>query len=248
MTKLYDKSCFWHWNFAHRGLHDVENGLPENSLAAFKAARDAGYGAELDVQLSKDGQVMVFHDDTLKRVCNEDGAVHDYTKDELQKFSLSGLPHTIPLFTEVLDEFGKGSGPLIVEIKTCKNFPELCQKTYDILKKYSGIYCVESFNPLIVKWFKDHAPEIFRGQLVCQESGYDVINVKFVRKLLVNCAFAFLGKPDFIAYENVKRPKHVMRLVEKGAMLIGWTSRVPDIDQEKNDAVIFEKYRPAPRY
>jgi len=248
MTKQFDKSCFLHWNFAHRGLHNLEKGIPENSLAAFIAARDAGYGAELDVQLSKDGQVMVFHDDTLKRVCGEEGAVGDYTKDELQTFSLCGLPHTIPLFTDVLEEFGKGNSPLIVEIKNGPKLNELCQKTYDILKNYPGVYCIESFNPLMVKWFKDHAPEVFRGQLACSEKGYDVIKVKLARKLLANCAFTFLNKPDFIAYENVERPKRVMKLHEKGTMLVAWTSRTPDVDQKLNDAVIFEQYCPEARY
>ena len=77
--KRFDKSHFWHINFAHRGLHDLNKGIPENSLAAFRAAAEAGYGAELDVQLSKDGEVVVFHDDTLNRVCGIKGRVADFT-------------------------------------------------------------------------------------------------------------------------------------------------------------------------
>ena len=132
--KLFDKEKFWHINFAHRGLHDMKKGIPENSLAAFRAAVEAGYGAELDVQLSKDGQVVVFHDDTLKRVCGVEGDVVDYDYEDLRKMSLNGTGETIPLFTEVLKIFEKGIGPLIVELKTGKRNKELCRKTYEILK------------------------------------------------------------------------------------------------------------------
>ncbi len=251
---------FFHWNYAHRGLHDIENKVPENSLRAFALAAEAGYGAELDVQLSKDGQVVVFHDDDLKRVCGIDKRVDEFTFEELNKMSLLGTDQTIPLFTEVLEVFGKGDGPLIVELKTGPNNNELCKKTYDILKTYKKDFCIESFNPFIVKWFKDNAPEIFRGQLATYPEAYGNTYPKLFCNMLSNCKFTFMNKPDFIAYYNFadakenaktslrKRPKAIARLREKGTMLLAWTSRNPDIDQEKNDGVIFEKYRPSTKY
>ena len=244
-----EKAKFTHWNYAHRGLHTADKTVPENSLPAFKAAAEAGYGAELDVQLSKDGQVVVFHDDTLNRVCGVDARVDAYDYNELKNMSLCGTAEGIPLFTEVLEAFGKGTGPLIVELKTGPKNDELCRKTYEILKSYPGVYCIESFDPFIVNWFKKNAPEIVRGQLATKAEDYVKDGrSRFVAKLLADCAFSVLNKPDFIAYQNIERPKAVRRQAEKGVLLFAWTSRTPDVDQKTNDGVIFELYRPDTRY
>ncbi len=251
---------FYHWNYAHRGLHDIDNGVSENSLMAFELAAKAGYGAELDVQLSKDGKVVVFHDDDLKRVCGIDKRVDEFTFEELNKMSLLETEQTIPLFTEVLETFEKGSGPLIVELKSGPRNTELCEKTYDILKTYKRDFCIESFNPFIVKWFKDNAPEIFRGQLATFPESYKGVAPKIAWSLLARCAFTIINKPDFIAYYNFgdekenaktklkKRPKVLRYLRNKGILLVAWTSRIPDVDQKENDAVIFENYRPTTKY
>ena len=100
--------------YAHRGLHNSERA--ENSMSAFRAAVEAGYGIELDVRLSKDGKLVVFHDDTLDRVCGREGKVIDFTAEELATFSLSGTSDGIPLFTDVLS-LVDGKIPLLVEIK-----------------------------------------------------------------------------------------------------------------------------------
>jgi len=242
--KNFTKENFYHFNFAHRGLYDNNNSIPENSLAAFRAAVSAGYGMELDVQLSKDGEVVVFHDDDLKRVCGVDAPVDSLTLKELKELRLLGTEEQIPLFTEVLEVTEKGKGALIVELKTGHRNKELCQKTLDILKEYKGVYCVESFNPAIVNWFKKNAPEIFRGQLAAHKESYMPKHSKFVAKLLSECWFAVINKPDFIAYENVERPARIEKLRKKGILLVAWTSKVPDVDQAKNDIVIFEQYRP----
>lgn len=242
-TVKTDKSIFWHRNFAHRGLHVNDDGIPENSIAAFKAAVDAGYGIELDVQLSKDGQVVVFHDDTLNRVCGVDGRVDAYDYGELRQMSLLGTGERIPLFTEVLKILEKGSGPLICELKNGPRNNELCEKTYAILQTYAGDYCIESFNPFIVNWFRKKAPDVFRGQLATAPKNYDGFK-NLVRWLLGNVWFSLINKPDFVAYENIQRPPHVLRLRKKGVMLVAWTSRTPDVDQAQNDAVIFEHYQP----
>ncbi|MBR2696308.1 MAG: glycerophosphodiester phosphodiesterase [Parasporobacterium sp.] len=246
--RLFDKSFFWHVNFAHRGLHDLSKGIPENSLAAFRAAAEAGYGAELDVQLSKDDKVVVFHDDDLKRVCGINGTIADYTYEELSKMSLCGTKETIPLFSDVLDIFKEKGGPLLVELKTGKRNVELCEKTYALLKTYPGVYCIESFNPFIVNWFRKNAPEIFRGQLAEGPGGYRGVVPRFVAHMLSYCRLSFLNKPDFIAYELGKRPKRILRMKEKGRMLFAWTSRSPETDQNENDAIIFEHYLPPLKY
>ena len=102
--------------YAHRGLHDNETDAPENSMNAFKKAIDAGYGIELDVQLTKDRIPVVFHDETLKRVCGVDGRVRDYTYEELQQFRLCRSDERIPLFSDFL-KLVDGKVPLIIEIK-----------------------------------------------------------------------------------------------------------------------------------
>ena len=111
------KAPFSGWCYAHRGLHSPDKSVPENSLAAFAAAADAGYGMELDVQLSKDGEVVVFHDDTLDRVTGVAGRVDAFDWAELKEMPLCGTGHHMPLFTEVLATVA-GRTPLIVELKS----------------------------------------------------------------------------------------------------------------------------------
>ena len=155
-------------NFAHRGLHTADKSIPENSLAAFDAACRKGYGSELDVQLSSDGKVFVFHDDLLDRVTGTAGVAEYQPWSALKDLKLCGTDETIPLFEDVLKTVD-GRAPLIVELKSTERYPELCEKTLDFLlasREETGLdFCVESFDPRIVKWFKDNAPLIVRGQL-----------------------------------------------------------------------------------
>ena len=133
---------------AHRGLFDNDNGIPENSLPAFVRAYEHGFGIEPDVQMSKDGALVVFHDDDLKRMTGIDGKLVDYTLEELRSFRLIGTDCVIPTFEEFLA--AANGVNLVVEIKTHDNIGEVEQKTYDMLKTYKGRYCVESFNPFII--------------------------------------------------------------------------------------------------
>ena len=217
------KAPFLGRNFAHRGLHSRDKSVPENSLKAFELASAAGYGMELDVQLTRDGQVVVFHDDDLRRVCGVEGKVWDYTFSELQKFPLCGTEERIPLFSDVLNTVG-GRGAIICELKNGPHNRELCRKTYDLLAAYPGEVCIESFNPLIVSWFRFHAPELLRGQLS-------------------HCLLNFIARPQFIAYKLVKRPLSVRFAECLGAMKVAWTSHEPR-NEKGQDAVIFEFYRP----
>lgn len=185
--------------YAHRGLHDGNNKIPENSLPAFQLAKDKGYGYELDVQLTKDRKVVVFHDETIDRVTDHIGNVRDYTFDDLQQIGLAGTNEHIPLFTDVL-ALMDGKAPIIVEIKIHENCNEVCTAVNAILKDYTGPYCIESFDPVAVQWYKKHQPDIIRGQLstkLNKETKSHNIAYFLVAKLLVN----FLGRPDFIAYE-----------------------------------------------
>lgn len=239
------KAPFMHRNFAHRGLHTEDRSIPENSLAAFEAAAVRGYGIELDVQLSKDGQVVVFHDDTLNRVCGVDARVDEKTYEELQTLRLCGTEYTIPLFSEVL-ACVNGRGPLIVELKNGKRNKELCEKTYALLKAYAGDYCIESFQPSIVAWFRFHAGEVLRGQLAMPASYYRGIP-KVFGEMAGNCMMDFISRPQFIAY-CIGEKSFWVRMAEKmGAMSVAWTSH-DQKNEEGNDAVIFEYYEPEITY
>ena len=234
-------------NYTHRGLHSRDRSVPENSLPAFRQAAREGYGIELDVRLSKDGEVVVFHDDTLDRVCGVHARVDELSWDELRTLRLYGTKEQIPLFSDVLRSID-GAEALIVEIKNGPRNRELCEKTKALLDGYRGNVCIESFNPLIVAWFRVHARHLVRGQLATSLSDYtrdgQPVAAGFV---LHNTLLNFLSRPQFIAYRIGRRPPLVRLCTALGALNIGWTSHEPR-SERTHDAVIFEFYRPRQRY
>lgn len=236
------KAPFVGRNYAHRGLHSEDKSVPENSLEAFRLAGRAGYGAELDVRLTKDGQVVVFHDDTLDRMCGVHARVDEKSYDELKLLSLCGTSQRIPLLTEVLEIYG-GRGPLIVELKNGSRNRELCEKTYAILSDYPGEVCVESFNPKIVRWFRFHAKDLVRGQLATTARDYNDALSKRTIFMLSHCLMNFMSRPQFISYRIGHRPLSVRLAEAMGAMRFGWTAYNERAERGR-DGVIFEFYRP----
>ena len=232
--------------FAHRGLHGGD--VPENSLPAFAAACEAGYGIELDVRFSKDGSLMVFHDDDLQRMCGDSRRPEQLTVTELQALSLGGTTERIPTFAEVL-RLVDGRVPLLVEIKSCQNIYALTDATLDMLKRYTGEYIVESFNPLALLRLRQKAPEIIRGQLVASredtEKGTSFAKAVALSGLLANV----LSRPDFVAYNIADKhspapwvQRHVYR-----TPMAAWTVRDAAqlaLARKRGDAVIFEQVRP----
>lgn len=189
--------------YAHRGLHQNKNIAPENSMAAFKLAVENNYGIELDVQLTKDQIPVVFHDASLKRVCGIDKNVSDCTYEEIQSFTLYHSKEKIPHFKDFLDLID-GRVPLIVELKGESNTDTLASTVASYLDNYKGVYCVESFNPLLILWYKKNRPHIVRGQLVIQSSGKErSFKIKIRDFMLGNLLFNFMTKPDFIAYHHL---------------------------------------------
>lgn len=233
-------------NIAHRGLHSRDKSVPENSLEAFRLAAEAGYAIELDVQLSKDGEVVVFHDDTLDRVCSVHARVDELTLAELKALHLCGTQETIPLFTEVLSVV-RGRSAIVCELKDGKRNRELCRKTYDIISSYNGDICIESFNPMIVGWFRVHAKDLLRGQLAMPMREYPESMSRPVVFALSHTLFNCIARPQFIAYKIGSRPVTVRLSELLGAMRIGWTSHEPR-NEKGRDAVIFEYYKPKLRY
>ncbi|MBE5777936.1 MAG: glycerophosphodiester phosphodiesterase [Clostridiales bacterium] len=236
------------WKYAHRGLHDGNRKVAENSLEAFRRAVDAGYGMELDVQLTKDDQLVVFHDKSLKRVCGVDVDLCTQTYDELRQYFLPG-GQQIPLFSEVL-ELVDGKTPLIVEVKYHDRLIETCKAAHKQLKQYKGSYCVESFHPLAVRYFRKNAPEIVRGQLASGGSNADKhtssLNHFCMKHLLVNV----LGRPHFVAYSVPEDKSLSVTLMRKlfRPYLAGWTIRSQEVmdyaQKEGFQLPIFELFTP----
>lgn len=186
------------WKYAHRGLYGV--GCPENSMAAFRKARDMGYGVELDVHLLADGNLAVIHDSQLKRMTGSEGRIEDLTTAQLRSYRLNGTEETIPEFRQVLDLYA-GRAPLIVELKVMgNNYAALCERACEMLDSYKGVYCMESFDPRCVYWLKKNRPDVIRGQLT--ENYFKRKNkLPFVLKcLLTHQMLNFLTMPDFVAY------------------------------------------------
>ena len=242
------KAAFFGRNIAHRGLHSGDGEVPENSLPAFRLAVENGYGMELDVQLSRDGRVVVFHDDTLDRVCGVHARVDELDYADLKKLRLCGSDETIPLFSQVL-ELVNGREPIIVELKTGKRNEELCLKTLEMLEKYEGETCIESFDPFIVAWFGRHARHILRGQLSQRPADFRAGHAMNAAASLILgwTMFNFLARPGFIAYKIGPRPLPVRFAEKLGAMPVGWTSHDAS-SEEGRDVVIFEYYKPDIRF
>ena len=236
-----------HHLYAHRGLFDNESDAPENSMKAFRKAIDYGFGIEMDVQLTKDKVAVVFHDGKLERMCKVDGKVSDYTFAELQQFSLAKSKEKIPHFSDVL-KLVDGKVPLIIEYKIDGVDTSVCAVGNEILENYNGVYCIESFNPFGVRWYKKHRKDVIRGQLsedfLKNKSGKGMLYF-VMTYLLTN----FMAKPDFVAY-NAKNYSNISRRICRklyGNLAVAWTIKSQQqLDEMKEhfDLFIFDSFIP----
>jgi len=233
--------------FAHRGLH--RDGSQENSLSAFAKAKESGFGIELDVRLSKDGELVVFHDPTLARMCGIEGKVIDYTTEELAKMSLGGTEEGIPTFRQVL-ELIDGAVPLLIEIKMDTDESGVAERLLVELEGYHGDFIVESFNPLALRTVRRARPEILLGILSCDYMATAKYRGKLLYKLLQDLRMNFLFRPDFIAYDKTGYRNGSLRYLRRtfGTPLFAWTVRSAEEERDaiRNgfDSVIFEDYIP----
>ena len=234
-----DASALEGWRYAHRGLHDGNHAVPENSLAAFERAVEAGFGMELDVQLTADKRLVVHHDGSLKRVCGVDRLIRDLTYEELCRIPLPDGSR-VPLFGEVL-ALVDGRAPIIVEVKHHGGAAANAAAAWEHLKDYAGPYCVESFNPLAMRWFRRHAPHVLRGQLVYsgrwQPDEVDAVSHFMLKHQLVNC----VSRPHFVACSYPQDHTLAMRLMKRlfHPLLAAWTLR----SQQDLDGAMGEGYR-----
>ena len=232
--------------YAHRGLHDKDNA--ENSLSAFRRAIESGYGIELDVRLSKDNVLVVFHDENLMRSCGVEGKVSDYTAAELAAMHLDGTEDGIPTFEEVLALIG-GRVPLLVEIKEGAQESAVSLATAEMLQGYSGPLLVESFNPLSLSRIKEKLPKIPRG-LLCEHYTKKPELQKLIYHILQWFLLNFKARPDFYAYNYLCRTYLPFRLVRKlhKRPTFAWTVRTQldkEICKESGfTSIIFEDFIP----
>ena len=227
--------------YAHRGLHG--NGIPENSMAAFRAAYDHGYGIELDIHLMKDGNLAVIHDGSLKRTAGADIQITELTAADLENYALEGTDERIPLFPQVLELYA-GKYPLIIELKADGNNQKaLVDAACKAMEGYEGPWCMESFDPRCVYWLKKNHPQVIRGQLT--ENFFDSSSplpapLKFIMKHnLTN----FLTVPDFVSYKFAHRKQTPTNAICRhvwDAQGVSWTIKT----QEEFDTAVKEGWLP----
>ena len=231
--------------YAHRGLHGGQ--IPENSLPAFERAAQNGYGIELDVRLTRDGEIVVHHDETLKRMCGVDRRVSDLALDEILSLRLRDTSCGIPTLDAVCS-LVNGRVPLLIEMKSDRGNGDLPKLLYSRMKEYKGIWCVESFDPRMLLWFRLHAREVIRGQLAVdlyRSEGNKGLLFRAAAHLLMD----FLSRPDFIAYGYLGGKNPSFRFVRRlfRPVAAAWTVKSPDESRKLEaayDVQIFEGFCP----
>ena len=228
---------------AHRGLHNKEAGIPENSLLAFGEAIEKGYAIECDVQQIEDGTPVVFHDSKLARLTGRDGYTNNIKPEDLKSYKLLNTNETIPSLKEAL-AFVDGRTPMVIEIKNSFR-PSVFEKNiFELLKSYKGEVAIVSFNPYVLNWFKNNAPHIWRGQ---NSSFFEENKLSPFKKLLLKrLRLTHLTNPHFISYETENLPNRYVRRF-KHLPLLAWTVRSQDEYLrviKYCDNVIFENFIP----
>lgn len=238
---------------AHRALHDITKGHPENSRAAIKAAIALGFGIEIDIQRSADGEAMVFHDYDLGRLTDETGPVAGRTAAQLSAIALRHGDEGIPTLAEVLD-LVNGQVPLLIEVKDQDgalgpNIGPLEARIGELLHGYSGPVAVMSFNPHSVAAMAEHAPDVPRGLTTCAFEGGDWPLIPEARRMELRRIPDF-ERVDacFISHDvNTLTAKPVMDLHAHGHPILCWTVRSSEIEQTARqvaDNITFEGYLP----
>ena len=213
---------------AHRGVHNEI--IPENTIEAFKIALENNYIIELDVHLTKDNEVVVFHDDSLKRMLNISGDIKDHNYSNLCKYYLKNSKCYIPKLKDVL-ELVDGKVPVIIELKYDNKVGILETELVKILDNYHGEFCVQSFSPLSIKWFKKNRPDFVRGLLLGKKNSFTYF---------MNYFFIFCCKPNFLSCDYSLFSKNKLSKFRKKYLLLCWTVRNQDVYNEVYD--IYDNY------
>ncbi|MFN3582725.1 glycerophosphodiester phosphodiesterase [Phenylobacterium sp.] len=235
----------FHPPIAHRGLWSPD-GPPENSLGAFQAACAAGYGIELDVHLSADGEAVVFHDDTLERMTGQAGRLRDRTAADLAELRLKGSDEKIPTLLETLALVGRRA-MVHIELKTpYGEVGPLEQRVHEVIADHNGPLCVIGFNPYSHAWFADRYPNVLRGL-----DSYSYANAEHMgseqRAALANLEHVAIARPHFLALGLDMLPSaRAAELRAEGMPVVAWTVRRPEQWEAVKDGcdnLIFEGFR-----
>lgn len=235
--------------YTHRGLHDLSRGVPENSLPAFAASVAAGFGIELDVQLTSDGHVVVVHDLDLRRVAGTPDLISQTAWSRLRALRLEGTPERLPLLGEVLEVVG-GRVPLMVELKNVtRTYGPLESSVVRLLEGYDGPVSVASFNPGTIRWFGDQHPAIVRGQTAGPL--HEVPMPRLVRAAMRSMVGNARSRPHYLSYDLAGLPNRAVDFWRRGGRpLITWTvASREDLAKAREvaDQFIFEHIRvPSP--
>lgn len=245
--KLDDSDFSWITTvpIAHRGLDNGD--VHENSMEAFKKAIESGYAIELDVQLTKDKEVIVFHDSNLLRMTGDSRDVKDVEYDEIKSLKLENTEETIPTLKEVL-ELVDNQVPILIELKDEKEATDLAAKTYEVVENYEGRYLVQSFNPFTLEWFKNNASEVIRCQLSSDftddpNNTLEWYEVFVLKNLLLN----FKSKPHVIAYDLNSVDNLSVGLLKAKYPILSWTIANEEhmhMGYKKTDNIIFDNILP----
>ena len=206
--------------FAHRGVHSE---YPENSMPAFEKAIELNLGIELDIHLTQDNQIVVFHDDNLRRMTGVNDLVKLSTYDQLKQYKLNGTQYGIPLLSQVL-ELVKGKVPILIEIKTNNNMKKLVPKLKELLDNYKGKTFIQSFNPFALRRCYKAMPNILRGQL---SSFFVGEHLKFYKKIPIKkLFFKNFSHADFVSYNLANLPNKYVNKMD--IPILAWTVKTED--------------------
>lgn len=226
---------------AHRGLYDEAAGIPENSLPAFENAVKNGFAIELDVRFTADRRAVVFHDPDTLRMCGEKLVISKTDYAGLQPLVLHGTDCRIPLLSQVL-KLVNAKTPLFIELKYDRTVPDQVKRLAVLLRKYKGEYAVQSFDPFVLRAYREADGNAAIGQIVSKHTGKDRILREAVSVMPV---MKIISKPDYLAWDlRSVTLDAVFDARELGAKFVTWTADTPElleIASEFSDCVIFEK-------
>ncbi len=246
------RNYFYGRYIANRGLFNKDQTVPENSMAAFRAAAEQGYAIALPVQLTKDGALAVFHDKTLQRVCGENRRLEECTAEDLAALRLFETDERIPSLEEVLTLAGQNT-PLLIELRDSHDNEKLCKLTLALLRSFQqagGEVAVQSINPALVAWYKTNGRDIMRG-LKTAPQDYLAAGGKLQAFLISHMFLNAVCRPQFVNFRASKENFGVSLFEKLGGMLMVWTledALTAAGYEVSHDAILFQAFAPPPRF
>ena len=234
---------------AHRGLHDISRGIVENTASAFAAAIAGGYAIECDLQITGDGEAVVFHDETVERLTGSQGSVKNLATAEMRQLAIRNSNDRVQTLAELLEQVGS-KVPLLIELKSHWDGNDaLAVRALDVMQGYRGPHCLMSFDPDLVAAVRRRSPLTVRG-IVADRGIDEYYNFLPLERRLELRSFSHVGRtePHFISFYFHDLPfAPVTKLRQAGCPVISWTIRSADeaaMALHHSDQVTFEGFLP----